>query len=82
MKSYAQLLSEKLKKAGRDCVQSRKADRVEVLHNNIEELMKDAIMTGTFWTWMEAVTSGDGYYKISAEYQQSGTVSAGDMAGI
>ena len=55
MKSYAQLLSEKLKKAGRDCVQSRKADRVEVLHNNIEELMKDAIMTGTFWTWMEAV---------------------------
>ena len=27
MKSYAQLLSEKLKKAGRDCVQSRKSEQ-------------------------------------------------------
>ena len=55
MKSYAQLLSEKLKKAGRDCVQSRKSDRVEVLRNTIEELSKDGMMTGTFWTWIEAV---------------------------
>ena len=55
MKSYAQLLSEKLKKAGRDCVQSRKPDRVEVLRYTIEELSNEAMMTGTFWTWIEAV---------------------------
>lgn len=55
MKSYAQLLSEKLKKAGRDCVKSRKPDRVEVLRYTIEELSNEAMMTGTFWTWIEAV---------------------------
>lgn len=56
MKSYAQVLSEKLKRAGRDCVQSRKADRVEVLKSTIDELTEEASTTGTFWMWAEAVT--------------------------
>ena len=55
MKSYAEVLSEKLKKAGRDCVRIRKIDRIQELKNTIDELSKEAVMTGTFWTWMEAV---------------------------
>ena len=55
MKSYAQVLSEKLKRAGRDCAVSRKLDRVETLLNTIAELSKEADMTGSFWPWKEAV---------------------------
>ena len=55
MKSYAEVLSEKLKKAGRDCVRIRKIDRIQELKNMIDELSKEAVLTGTFWTWMEAV---------------------------
>ena len=55
MKSYAEVLSENLKKAGRDCVRIRKIDRIQELKCTIDELSKEAVMTGTFWTWMEAV---------------------------
>lgn len=55
MKSYAQVLSEKLKKSGRDCIQSRKPDRLELLKNRISELTKEAEETGTLWIWAETV---------------------------
>ena len=55
MKTYAQVLSEKLKRAGRDCAVSRKPNRVETLQNTITELAKEADTTGTFWPWNEAV---------------------------
>lgn len=55
MKSYTQVLSEKLKRAGRDCMQSRKVDRVELLAETIKALIEEASATGTFWTFAEAV---------------------------
>lgn len=55
MKSYAQLLSEKTKKAGKDCMQSRKPDRAENLLGTLEELMKEAEETKTLWIWSETV---------------------------
>lgn len=54
MKSYAKELSETLKKAGRDCVQSKKPDRIERLVAKLAELEKEAVLTNIVWTWMEA----------------------------
>lgn len=57
MKKYAEVLNEKLKRAGSDCVHSKSPERVMQLKAAAEALAKEAADTGTFWLWTEAVNA-------------------------
>lgn len=57
MKSYAKVLNQKLKSAGRDCVKSRRPEKITVLESTIREVSEMAACTGTFFPWTEAVNT-------------------------
>lgn len=57
MMSYAKVLNQKLKTAGRDCVKSRKPEKITVLESTIHEVSELAACTGTFFPWTEAVNT-------------------------
>lgn len=52
--NYTEVLNQKLKKAGWECIRSHSADRLETMKKTIVELSREAEQTGTFLPFAEA----------------------------
>ena len=55
--NYAEILSRRLKKAGRDFAKGQAVDKKEQLQVVLREIMQEGQDTGTFFPWTEAVPS-------------------------
>ena len=53
--NYAEILSRRLKKAGRDFAKGQAVDKKEQLKSVLREIMQEGQDTGTFLPWTEAV---------------------------
>ena len=53
--NYAEILSRRLKKAGRDFAKGQAVDKKEQLQVILREIMQEGQDTGTFLPWTEAV---------------------------
>ena len=53
--NYAEILSRRLKKAGRDFAKGQAVDKKEQLQVILREIMQEGQDTGTFFPWTEAV---------------------------
>ena len=53
--NYAEILSRRLKKAGRDFAKGQAVDKKEQLQAVLREIMQEGQDTGTFFPWTEAV---------------------------
>lgn len=53
--NYAEILSRRLKKAGRDFAKGQAVDKKEQLQVVLREIMQEGQDTGTFFPWTEAV---------------------------